>query len=337
MLAFGVALSFAPGCNWLCGKKPPPAAEPDAGAASVELVAPGDEPRAKLEVARWTGLSYELSSESDGSFGIQGQPPAKAPTSTMTLRFEVAHGTAEPVVRQEDGHEVRLVEERAVLRDIGLKSDEIPEAALAQLNAGFGLLRGLTTRQLVAEDGEVAEVKAEEIGGQKLPPEIKKILDQAFETQRHFPFRLPHDPVGKGARWRFVEPLTVHGINTVQVADMTLRSISDAKVNIGIRVRLQAKKQDVPHPVDPTITASLDKYRGDSDGELVLDRMTAVVLSSRLATTSVITLSWTDKQDTPQKATFMSASVIRMHGRLGPFDSDDAGDAGATDAGAEEE
>jgi hypothetical protein len=336
-LALACVALCTPGCGWVCGKKNPGAKDAAAEVvASVELVSPGAEPRQKLEVARWTGLSYELSSESNGSFGVQGLPPGKSPTSTMTLRFEVVRGTADPIVRDLNGHEAHLVEEHAVLRDIGLKSDEIPAPALAQLNAGFGLLRGLGTRQLVAEDGELAEVTAESFGGQKLPPEIKKILDDLLDTQRHFPFRLPHDPVGKGARWRFTEPLPMRGIKTMQIADMTLNAINEQTVSIGIKVRLQADKQNVPHPNDPTITASLDKYRGDAEGELVLDRLTAVVLSSRLANTSVITLSWKDREFREQNSTYMSASVIRMKGRIGPFDADDAatdaGDAGSTDA-----
>lgn len=329
-LALACVALCTPGCGWVCGKKTTGAKDAEAEVvASVELVSPGAEPRQKLEIARWTGLTYELSSESNGSFGVQGMPPSKSPTSTMTLRFEVVRGTADPIVRELNGHEAHLVEEHAVLREIGLKSDEMPAPALAQLNAGFGLLRGLNTRQLVAEDGELAEVSAEGIGGQKLPPPIKKILDDLLDTQRHFPFRLPHEPVGKGARWRFTEPLPMHGIKTMQVADMTLTSISAESVSIAIKVRLQADKQDFPHPTEPSITASLDKYRGDAEGELVLDRMTAVVLSSRLANTSVISLSWKDREFREQKSTFMSASVIRMKGRMGPFEADDA----ATDAG----
>jgi hypothetical protein len=335
LLAVACVALCAPGCSWVCGKKQPGAADAAITHASVELLEPGAEPRQKLEVARWSGLSYEMSSESDGSFGIQGLPPAKAPTSLMTLRFEVVRGTADPLVRETDAGEVHLVEERATVREIGVKSEELPEAAIAQLNLGFGLLKGLTTRQLTGEDGEIFEVSAEEFRGQKLPPEIKKVLDQLLDTQRHFPFRLPHDPVGKGARWRFSEPLPMHHINTVQVADMTLNNITDTAVNIGIRVRLHADKQQVPHPTDPSIQASLDKYRGDAEGELVLDRETSVVLKSRLANTSVITLTWTDKQGQPQKSTFMSASTIRMKGRLGPFAADEAGDdADAGDAGA---
>lgn len=334
-LALACGLLCTPGCGWVCGKNAPGAKDAEAVTAKVELISPGAEPRQKLEVARWTGLTYELSSESNGSFGAEGRPPGKSPTSTMTLRFEVVRGTADPLVREIDGREVHLVDEHAVLRDIGLKSDDIPAPMLAQLNAGFGLLRGLNTRQLVAEDGELVEVSAEGIGGQKLPAEIKKILDDLLDAQRHFPFRLPHEPVGKGARWRFTEPLPVHGIKTMQVADMTLTFISEQTVKIAIKVRLQADKQTVPHPNDPSISASLDKYRGDAEGELELDRMTAVVLSSRLANTSVISLSWKDREFREQKSTFMSASVIRMKGRLGPFPDDaatDDGDASVVDS-----
>lgn len=301
----------------------------------MQVLATGAEPRSKLEVGRWTGLEYRLESESQGSFGLSGQPPTKTPTAHLSSVFEVVRGTADPVEREIDGRRLRLVEERAVLERIEVKSPSMDPVALGQLNAAFGLLRGLTTRSLIGEDGEVVEVVTESVGGVKPPPEVKKIIDDALDAQRHFPLRLAPVPVGVGARWRFSEPLDVRGVKAVQVAEMTLLELGDDKARIAIKSRHQAPKQSVPHPTEPGLTASLDALRGDSEGELTIDRLTACVISARLTATSYLTLSWADPSGETRNATFMQAEVQRLSGAIieadaGPADAA-LGDGGAAD------
>jgi hypothetical protein len=332
VLAVLVALMTLPGCEWMCGKKkpPPPASEePRDTPSRVDVQSVGREPRVKLEVARWAGLTYQLESETDGSFGVQGAAPARAPTSFASLHYEVLRGSADPLEKEIDGRKLRLVEERATLADIGIRSKDVTPDVLAKLNAGFGLLRGSTTRQLVAEDGEIAEATTELVGGMVPPKELKSFLDAALDGQRHFPFRLPTVPIGVGARWRFSEPLVIRGAKALQVADMTLISLGPNTARIGIRVRHQAPRQQVPHPLEPGLTATLDALRGDAEGEITIDRMTACVLSARLNGTSFLTLTWMDNDGKDQTATFMQATIQRMQGHVGEVEAGaDAGDGG---------
>lgn len=329
-----VIAALAPGCDYVCGKKKPvgaaDAAADDGLPVGVELVSAGAEPRARLEVGRWAGLHYQLETESDGSFGRSDQPPVKAPTSFLKLSVEVQRGTADPLVQERDGRQLRLVEERATLDKIELRSASAPPDFLSKLNLAFGLLVGLTTRSLVGENGEVVEVTTEHVGGVVPPPEIKKLLDEALSSQRFFPFRLPPAPVGLGARWRFTAPLEARGVKSIQVADMTLVELSEAKARFGVRVRHQAPKQEVPHPTEPGLTATLVGLRGDADGEITIDRLTACILAARFSSTSYLTMTWMDPEGQDQTATFMQANVQRMKGRVGPPD-----DAGADAADAE--
>jgi len=317
----------------MCGKskeKAGTATAAEEAAARVEVLGLGKEPRAKLEVGRWAGLVYQLESQRDGSFGLSGQPPTKTPTAIMKSEFEVLRGTANPIERDVDGRHMSLIEERAVVKGIEVKSATLPAPALAQLNAAFGLLVGLTTRSLIGENGELVELKTESVGGVKPPPEVKKLLDNALDAQRHFPFRLPPVPVGVGARWRFTEPFEVRGVKATQVADMTLVALDESIARIAIRARHQAPKQEVPHPTEPGLTATLDALRGDSDGELTIDRLTAYVLSARLTATSYLSMTWMGADGQDQHATFMQAEVQRMTGHVGP-----AVDAGVDDSGAD--
>lgn len=332
--ALFVLALLAPGCDWACGKKKPSAAR-EAGAddapVGVELVSAGAEPRAKLEVGRWSGLRYELETVSDGSFGRSDATPAKAPTSVLKLSVEVQRGTADPLVHEKDGKPLRVVEERATLDHIEVRSPGAPADFMAKLNAAFGLLKGLTTRSLVAENGEIVQVTTEHVGGVVPPPEIKAILDEALGGQRFFPFRLPPAPVGLGARWRFVAPLEARGVKSLQVADMTLVELADKTARFGVRVRHQAPRQEVPHPTEPGLTATLVGLRGDADGEITIDRLTACIVSARFSSTSYLTMTWMDVDGHDQTATFMQANVLGMRGRVGP--PDDAGaDAGADGA-----
>lgn len=330
-----LAVLLAPGCDFMCGKKPAattPEAGPDPGPAGVEMLSPGAEPRARLEVGRWAGLHYELETESDGSFGRSGEEPVKAPTSILKLSVEVQRGTADPLVQEKDGRSLRLVEERATLERIEIRSATAPPDFVTKLNAAFGLLKGLTTRSLVAENGEIAEITTEHVGGVVPPPEIKQILDEALGAQRFFPFRLPPAPVGLGARWRFSAPLEARGVKSVQVADMTLVELGGKTARIGVRVRHQAPKQEVPHPTEPGLTATLVNLRGDADGEITIDRLTACILAARFSSTSYLTMTWMDPDGHDQTATFMQANVQRMRGRVGPPEDGglDAGDAASS-------
>lgn len=323
----------ASGCTGFCGRDK---SAPDAAAGakpSVELLAPGKEPRVELEVGRWTGMRYWQVVENDASFGLEGQPPVKAPTSTLTAAYEVVRGAADPIVRETDAGTRRLIEEKSVIEAVDVASPELAPEALAQLRTMFGMLVGVTTRQLIADDGELAEVSTELVGGQKPTPEVQRFLDDAFDVQRRFPFRLPPAAVGAGARWRFTDPLDVRGVRATQVAEMTLLTLAGNSARISIRVRLEARTQMIPHPLDPTRQATLEGFRGDGDGELVIDRMTALVLSGRLATTAKLTLSTQEANQARSSVTFMSASVIRLRGGTGePPAPEPSPEAGPPDA-----
>lgn len=330
---FCLALAIAPGCDGaLCGKRSPaPAASASAKppeAEGIDVLNVGGEPRVRLEVGRWSGLRYEQVVETDGSFGITGQPPAKAPTSHATLLIDVVHGSADPIERDVDGRTRRLVEEHGRVQSLRVSSAELPPEVIAGMNQAFALLVGTTTRQWVGENGELVDVTTELVGGKAATPEIKHALDQLFASQRHFPFRLPPAPVGPGAKWKFTQQIDVRGIRTLQVAEMTLSALTKDGAKIGISVRQQAPTQDIPHPLRPGESARVEQYRGDGTGELTVDRLTGVVLDARLATTGSVRLSWLDGAERAE-ATFMAASVTRIAGRLLGRD-DDAGADGAS-------
>jgi len=317
-----------------CGKGAPAAAADASPAnARVELINSGREPRAKLEVERLTGYRYYSELESESSFGIQGQVPTVLPAAIARLKNEVIRGLGDPVVKKRGSSDLRLIEERATLEKLAVRSSAFPPDFVAQFNAGLHVFTGTTTRALVAEDGEVVEMKTELVGGKKPTPEIAAVLDATWEAQRRFPFRLPADPVGPGARWRFSESLEFRKVRGLQLAEMHLLTLDDRSARIRIRIRHQCPRQEIPHPLNPKDTAMLEHYRGDADGEVTIDRSTAILLDGRLATTATLRMSG-NVDGGQQTVTFVAATLLKVRGDA--LQNEEVADAGAEAARAEE-
>jgi hypothetical protein len=325
-----------PACARACGKR---SAAQDAGAASshasgIEMLAEGKEPRLKLEVGRWAGLAYGLTLTGEVSMGVTGRPPVKSPRSVTSFEFEVLRGTANPIVKKQGGRQRRFVEERGVISRAEVQSAEVPQAALQSMNEALATLRGLTTRQLIGEDGEIAEVTTEALEGKELSKEVKEVLDRSFDAQRRFPFRLPPKAVGVGGKWRFRESVELSGVTMWQICEMSVTQIQGDRVTISLRVRHEAPKQDVPHPLFPEKRADVEQYRGDGTGHITIDRMTTIVTEGKLSTTGSLKLSWYE-EDALKSATFLAATRTELSGRIGRLPEAGAGDASSLDAGVD--
>lgn len=336
------ALSLAAGCEGGCGgcsKETP--SDSDAGKvpeARIELLDAGKEPRVRLQVGRWQGLTYTWKVRNESSFGVVGAKPAKAPTLLADMTFSVQRGTADPVVRERNGRTFRLVEEAATVDAMQVDPKGLPPETVKALNQGLASYAGTRTRVLVAEDGELFEMKTELVGGVEPAPEEKEVMDRAWDVQRRFPFRLPPAAVGVGSKWRFSETIESNGLKLVQLAEMSVKSISDAQVVIRINVRQHAPRQEFVHPFAPGQTALLEQFRGDGDGQLTIDRLTGIPIVGRLSVTGRLTISTVGKP--MERASFISASVLRSsavilgEGGVAPALGDAGADAAPGDAAA---
>jgi hypothetical protein len=281
----------------------------------VEMLGDGSEPRVTLRVARWSGLRYRFIVEASGSLGLVGQPPVLGPTVVMTLDHDVLRGSADPIISHRDGAVERLIEERAVLESVRVRHDLSPKAVIDAWNQSLLPLRGTSYKQRVSESAGIAWLKSELIGGAKPPEEVRKAIDATLDVQRHFPFRLPPVPVGVGARWRFREQVDINGAHAVQVADMSLKAIDANFAVIGLTLRQEAPRQEVAHPFVPGAKAMLEQFRGDGEGELTVDRLTAIVVRGRLVGTAQITLSG-EVGGQHGTATLVGASVMQARSSI---------------------
>ncbi len=284
--------------------------------ARVDLLEAGEAPRVTMQVGRWTGFRYTVTIEVDASISLEGQAPIRPPTIASTLRFRTVRGTADPIERERDGHVLRLVEEEAVVDSVVVKSETVPQGFLDQMNARLSSTAGTESRIFVAEDGEVVSVETKRVGGVDPTPEVKRLLDSAWDGQPRFPFRLPPGPVGVGGKWRFTEKLRSNGLDVVQISDMTVMRIEEQRVRLKVRARQEAPQQDFADPFRPDGSAHLDRYRGDGEGELTIDRLTGIVLDARFSTSAMLTVS-RDVEGKKNAATLLAAGVVRLSSAVG--------------------
>lgn len=291
--AYALLSIVAAGCGTVkgcsCGKT---AAKPaERIYTDVEVLGAGSAPRLDLRVIRWSGLKYRTVLETTGSLALEGQPVVPGPTVIMTELREVLRGSADPLTSRRDGGIVRIVEERGVLENVSVRHAPTPAPIVDAWNHLLSPLQGTSFKYQVTEGAAIASMRSELIGGIEPPLEVTKALDAGFEVQRHFPFRFPPTAVGIGARWRFHEKLDVNGVHTDQVVDMSLRALDDSQATVTIRWRQDAPKQQVPHPLVPGKTATLEVLRGDGEGEVSVDRVTGIPLKGRLTGMARLTLS----------------------------------------------
>ena len=292
-LGLSLSLLFGGGCHSSCGRTEPNTEGEKAGpeVKSVRVVDRGLEPRISLRVGRWAGLKYRIRIEANGSFGLAGQQAIHTPMTHMTFFYEVLHGLADPVVKTRQLGREQLISERAVLEDMHAESDVLPPEMLKRWNEGLRLFEGSSVQQLVAEDGEIVEVTTERVAGVDPGPAIKKLFDVGLEIQRRFPLRLPHGEVGVGAKWRFSEKVEVGGVHAMQIADMSLLRIDDEEVAIRFRIRQEAPRQAMAFPQLPHEDTMVESFHGGGHGEIVMDRLTGVLLSAQFSSNARMTAS----------------------------------------------
>lgn len=288
----------------------------DASTSGVEVLDPGRTPRVTLRVNRWRGQRYGTKLVAESTLGALGAAPVKLPTLEMELRAQVLRGSADPQIHpSQDGEKLRLVEEQLEVRSLRYSGAHIPAPLLTEGNSALALLVGTTARQLLTEDAEVHALSVDLVGGERPSQTVKQAVDEAWDAQRHFPLRLPPMPVGVGARWRFVETLDLHGVRLLQVADASLVGVRPKSVSLRLRIKQHAPRQKIPHPMDPKRSALLEIFRGDGEGELTLDRVTAVTLEGRLTTTAHLSLS-SEGPTGREKLSLVSVNTIRSKGEL---------------------
>lgn len=286
------------GCSYACEDYEPPAAPVVAretvglGEDLLEVQDTGQGDKISLSLQRWRGLRYRVHASSQGSFGMEGRRPITAPPLRSVSLFEVLRGSAEPAERKLDGGTVRCVEELMTLEEVSVDalSFKVSDAGSSGAQR-VPWLDGTTFRACTDERATMLALEVETVGHEPPTEEVRRQLDDVLDVYRRLPLVLPEQAVGVGARWRLEQPLAIRGAKAHQSTELTLQSFDDQRARLRFKGRITAPRQEVPHPERPWETATLERFRGDSQGEVVLDRLTGVFLSAHYTTTGALSIT----------------------------------------------
>ena len=103
----------------------------------------------------------------------------------------------------------------------------------------------------------------------------------------------------------------MNGVHGTQSVEMTLRSIDANEAVVGIALRQEAPRQDVANPFAPGATSVLEKFQGDGGGDVVIDRLTAIVLSGNIVVKCSTTLT-TDSDGKKSTGTLVGVSTTQL-------------------------
>jgi hypothetical protein len=297
---------------------------------TTELVGAGSAPRIDLGVERWAGLRWRLTSSARSSLGIEGRRPVTGPLLTTISDFEVVRGSADPVRRLIDGVEVRCVEELGKVVEVRIEA-----LAFARTGAGSpgaqraSWLDGTSARLWTSERGTIVDADIETVGEVTPDATMKESLKELVSVQRRLPFVLPAESVGVGARWKLKQEIEVRGASATQETELELRSFDARAAQIHFRSRLTAPRQSLPHPERMGELVTLERLRGDVEGDLSIDRLTGIFRRASLALTASLTVT-TEAQN---RITYVSSLTGNSTGTLLDGDAAAASSASASAAG----
>jgi hypothetical protein len=234
-------------------------------APTVEVLDPGDEPRAPLRYALVAGTSvsgtqsidqYIRQVDQDG-FGNS----TRVPTIDLGLQLDVQEVQPDGTARVTFG----FTSVEATGNGSAASSDQARaiEIALADVTD----LTGDTT---ISNRGVPLDTSLDV--PDDLPDTVRSILEQ-FESQASaLTPPLPEEPLGLGARWRATTEAELNGIEFEQEFVYTLESMTGTQLELRITAKQRAAPQEIDVPNAPSGTEiRLLSYRAKGKGTTTFD------------------------------------------------------------------
>lgn len=150
----------------------------------------------------------------------------------------------------------------------------LPDSMLASLRSQMKKLVGLSGTFVVSDRGQLKSSNF------KIPKTLdeatKAMLEQMSQSLEQFSSVLPAEAVGKGAKWRAVQPMTFSGVTLVQTSTYELVDFQDGAMTLKTTVSQTATAQTMKQPGMPAnLTMHLKSMTSTGAGESVarLDRL----------------------------------------------------------------
>ena len=253
---------------------------------SVTLIQQGAAPHETIRYQPEKGATQDVIMSMDMqqaiSVGGNTMPSVPIPTQEFTIAYKVVDVAGDGTTRLE--FEYTDVE---VLDD-----SENPSPAAAQLEQSIAPLKGLTGYAIMDNRGFTLEADIDV--PDDLPPMMKSIIEGTKHSLKSLSNPMPAEPVGKGAKWKVVQNMTMNGLQLTQTMLFTLDEIDGDRYQLSAVVGQAAEPQDVKSPMlPPGATMRLESLKTSGSAQLVLKRSSVVPLesSTQIKTQSAMTVS----------------------------------------------
>jgi hypothetical protein len=269
-----------------------PAPKPILQKATFEAITPGAEPRQVLrykpvantkEVATMT-LDMDMKMVFSGT-----TIPTKLPSTVMKMETTVTKVDANGDIH----YQFRYL-------DADVKGNaSLPGSAINAMRSQMKKLVGLNGTFVVSDRGQL---KSSNFQIPKTVDETTRgMLEQMSQSLEQFSSALPSDAVGKGAKWRIVQPLQISGINMVQTSTYELVGVQDGVMTLKTTVAQSANPQVLKQSGLPAnVTMQLNSMSSTGQGETVvrLDRLLPTKAALSISSQSEMEVKST-RQGTP--------------------------------------
>ncbi|MGE0870484.1 MAG: hypothetical protein AB7P03_18110 [Kofleriaceae bacterium] len=195
--------------------EPPPAV--DQTNDGIDLMVAGFGPRSVLHYQLAKGISSTLAIELDHDLVAPGMG-GRAPTSVTELQIAVDD------VQPDGGMKIRTTIAHVSSRDRAGMT-----ATRDAFDRAMASLEGISYVGTLAPDGRIADLHVDATGKQ-LPPALAKQIGEAGKNFQELTLRLPHEPVGVGALWRYTGPIGPPELGLVATSSVMVTSIEGTKL-----------------------------------------------------------------------------------------------------------
>lgn len=229
-------VTFALAASQACKKD----SAPPAG-LSVTLNEAGTQPREELRFTPPKGLKESMAMTMKMGMSISGISATDLPAMVMTMDLEVTDVEPSGNIHAKFAlSEAHVVDEPNVM-----------PAVREAMQVSLDQVIGLSGSQTIDNRGFGKDATM------KLPPDVapetKQLMEGMMNSMEQLVAPMPEEPVGLGAKWTTVMPLTVNGMTLVQEANYTITAIDGKLVTTDLIMTQRAEPQTIKQPNMPPV------------------------------------------------------------------------------------
>jgi hypothetical protein len=166
------------------------------------------------------------------SIGTQGTEGGALPTLTVDCTLAIDDVLADGSARL-----------RLTIGDISAAAADASTMPADAMQRNMQLMRGTSVVATLQPDGVIKDVHTDSTA--KLPPGLQTQLDAVGRSFSQVAMPLPHTPVGAGAIWRVLKPMTENNMKLVVVTTVSIGALEGERASYSMTSSLGGENQSV--------------------------------------------------------------------------------------------